>query len=130
MRQVFLPLASLALLAGCTTTGASPSPPSLGDSEWRFTAIDGAPPVGDAMLSFQGDRLSANVGCNGMGSTWRSESGKLIAGPLVGTKMFCEGKMDQERAVSDLLGSSPDLTLSGDRLTLKTTAHSAELVRK
>jgi heat shock protein HslJ len=65
-----------------------------------------------------------------MGSTWRSESGKLIAGPLVGTKMFCEGKMDQERAVSDLLGSSPDLTLSGDRLTLKTTAHSAELVRK
>ncbi|MBV1688068.1 META domain-containing protein [Novosphingobium sp. G106] len=130
MRQVLLPLASLALLAGCTTTEAGTSTPSLGDSEWKFTAIDGAPPVGEATLSFQGERLSANAGCNRMGGTWRSEGGKLVAGPLMATKMFCEGKMDQERAVSELLGNSPDLELSADRMTLKNTAHSAELVRK
>lgn len=130
MHQLLFPFAAIALLAGCTTTGAGPSTPSLGDSEWRFTAIDGSPPVGEATLSFQGERLSANAGCNRMGGTWRSEDGKLVAGPLMGTKMFCEGKMDQERAVSELLGSSPDLALSADRMTLKTTAHSAELVRK
>lgn len=130
MRQVFLPLASLALLASCTTTEAGPSGPKLGDSEWRFTAIDGSPPVGEATLSFQGERLSANAGCNRMGGTWRNEGGKLVAGPLMSTKMFCEGKMDQERSVSELLGSSPDLSVGADRMTLKTTAHSAELVRK
>lgn len=128
MRKVFLPLASLALLAACTTTSATA--PTLGDSAWRFTQIDGTPPVGEATLTFEGNRLSANAGCNRMGGTWRSDAGKLIAGPLMATKMFCEGKMDQERAVSELLGSSPDLTLSDNRMTLRNTAHSAELVRK
>lgn len=120
-----LPLAAMAVLAGCATTTAAP----LADSEWRFTAIDGAPPVGEASLSFKGDRLTASAGCNRMGGTWRSEGGKLIAGPLMGTKMFCEGKMDQERAVSELLSGSPDVVLDGNRLSLKSAAHSAELTR-
>lgn len=120
-------LVSLALLAGCSTM--TPSAPTLTDSEWRFTAIDGAPPVGEATLFFQGNRLSANAGCNRMGGTWRNDAGKLIAGPLMATRMFCEGKMDQERAVSELLGGSPDLTLGDRRMTLKSAGHSAELTR-
>ena len=117
-----------ALLAGCMTPAPNASP--LAGSEWRFTAIDGVPPVAEATLSFGDDRLAANAGCNQMGGAWRSEGGKLVAGPLALTRMFCEGRMDQERAVSTLLSGSPEFVLNGDRLTLKGGAHSAELARK
>jgi heat shock protein HslJ len=117
------------LLAGCATHTASGGA-TLTDSEWLFTTIDGAPPVGEATLSFQGNRLAANAGCNRMAGTWRGEGGRLVAGPLAATRMFCEGRMDQERAVSELLGGSPEITLDGDHLTLKSPAHSAELQRQ
>lgn len=131
MRKVPIVFVSgaLALLAGCATTMTGSSP-SLADSEWRFTAIDGAAPAGEATLTFRSDRLVANAGCNRMGGTWREEGGKLIVGPLMATRMFCEGKMEQERAVSDLLDAGPDVTVSDDRMTLKSAAHSAELARR
>lgn len=129
MRQAFAFLALPALLAGCATTSAGTAP-TLAGSEWRITAIDGAPPVGEASLAFRPERLVASAGCNRLGGTWRQEAGKLVVGPLMATRMFCEGKMDQERALNDLLGGEPAVTLGGDRLTLRTTAHMAELVRK
>ena len=129
MRNVSILLALPLLLAGCVTT-APGAAPTLAESEWRVTAIDGAPPVGEATLAFRADRLVASAGCNRLGGTWREESGKLVVGPLMATRMFCEGKMEQERALNDLLGAEPAVTRSGDRLSLKTTAHSAELVRK
>lgn len=123
-----LALLAIAALSACAAANAGG--PSLTDSQWRFVAIDGMPPAGDeANLAFQADRLNANAGCNRMAGPWRVESGKLIAGPLMATKMFCEGRMEQEAAVSTLLSGSPTLTVAGDRMTLKSEAHSAELVR-
>ncbi|MCW1427887.1 META domain-containing protein [Novosphingobium sp. JCM 18896] len=133
MRKLSIPLALLALLAGCatTSTGTAPTPKLvLADSEWRVTTIDGTPPVGEASLAFRPDRLVASAGCNRLGGTWSENAGKLVVGPLMSTRMFCEGKMEQERALSDLLGGEPAVTLSGDRLSLRTTAHAVELVRK
>ena len=128
MRKTSIPLASLVLLAGCAAPAAGGS--SLADSRWRFTAIDGAAPVADdAHLEFHADRLGARVGCNGMGGAWRIDGGRLIAGPLISTQMYCEGRMEQERAVSALLSGGPTLSVAGDRMTLKSTAHSAELIR-
>jgi heat shock protein HslJ len=127
MRALSPILMGFVLLGGCTTM--TNTPPALAGTEWRFTAIDSAPPVGEATLAFEATRLSANAGCNRMAGAWRSESGQLIAGPLMATKMFCEGKMDQERAVGDLLAASPQLTVSGNRMTLASPAHSAELQR-
>lgn len=128
MRMFPLSLIGFVLLGGCTTVDADRPP--LADSEWRFTAIDGAPPVGEATLSFQGDRLSAHAGCNRMAGSWRHAGGKLVAGPLMATKMFCEGRMEQERAVAELLDAGPDMTVTGARMTLKSPAHSAQLERK
>jgi heat shock protein HslJ len=105
------------------------NPPALSGSQWRFITIDGAPPLGETTLSFEAARLSANAGCNRMAGAWRREGGKLIAGPLMATKMFCEGTMDQERAVSELLDGSPELTIANNRMTLASSAHSAELER-
>jgi heat shock protein HslJ len=114
------------ILAGCMTA----SPHALTDSQWRFATIDGAAPVAEATLDFAGGRLSANTGCNRMAGAWRAENGKLIAGPLAATKMFCEGRMHQETVLGELLGGSPALLVTGDRMTLRTTAHWAELALK
>ncbi len=119
-------LLALPILAACATiAGASPD---LSGTKWSFTAIDGARPVSaKASLSFETDRLGANIGCNGMGGEWRMEQDRLIADQLIGTQMYCEGLMEQERAVSALLGGRPRVTMTGDRLALRSAKHSAEL---
>ncbi|WP_374406089.1 META domain-containing protein [Pelagerythrobacter sp.] len=122
---------SLALLtAACVAHPAASE--RLTESQWRFVTIDGGSPAvpEKATLTFAEDRLSASVGCNGMGGDWRIEQGRLIAGPLMGTKMFCEGPVwEQEQAVSALLVAAPKLEWDGDRLFLNSSGHSAELER-
>lgn len=121
-------LLALPILAACATiAGASPD---LSGTKWSFTAIDGARPVSaKASLNFETDRLGANVGCNGMGGEWRMEQDRLIAEQLIGTQMYCEGLMEQESAVAALLGGKPRVTLTDDRLVLRSAKHSAELQR-
>ena len=117
------------MLGACAAPGAGGTT-LLNETRGQFTRIDGAAPVAPAAsLEFHRDRLGANVGCNGMGGPWRIEQGRLIAGPLISTQMWCEGKMDQERAVSALLAAAPEVTFNADRLTLAAGGHSAELVR-
>ena len=121
-------LLALPLLAACTAlAGASPD---LSGSRWAFTAIDGARPVSaKARLSFEADRLGANVGCNGMGGEWKLAGDKLIAGPIISTQMYCDGLMEQESAVAALLGGKPGVAMTDDRLALRSAKHSAELQR-
>ena len=122
-------LLAVPLLAACTTLPGAV--PELSGTKWAFTTIDGARPVSaKASLNFETDRLGANVGCNGMGGEWRMEQDRLIADQLIGTQMYCDGLMEQERAVSALLGGKPTVTITGDRLVLRSPAHSAELQRE
>lgn len=128
--RFFLLLALPAVLCACAGVHADST--TLTDSRWRITSIDGAAPASDkAMLAFTDDRLTASVGCNRMGGSWRFEGGKLIAGPLISTKMACEGLMDQEAALGALLAASPTLTLDKDRdsMTLQGGSHFAALLR-
>jgi heat shock protein HslJ len=129
MRRIFLALFSLSLLSACAA--ASEGQASLEDSTWRFVSIDGAAPVsGKARLTFEDDRLGANVGCNGMGGPWRLEGRRLIAGPLAQTQMYCEGPVwDQEKAIGALLAGAPEFSVETDRMVLKSSGHSAELQR-
>lgn len=128
MRHV-VPLIPLTLL-GCVAQ--VPPVEGLTGSEWRITSIDGtAPAVPDrARLSFEAGRLSANVGCNAMGGPWRLEEGRLIAGPLAQTKMFCAGTVgEQELAASALLVAAPEVTFEGERLILRSAGHEVLLER-
>lgn len=119
-----LPLA----IAACMTPIATPL--ALAGSTWRFTSINGLAPVAtDTSLQFA-ERLNANVGCNGLSGPWRLEGGRLVLrGPLVSTRMFCEGRMEQEAAVGELLSGNPTLTLEGNTLTLTSGDHVAVLTR-
>ena len=119
-------LLALPFLAACATAQGAPA--SLGPSEWRFTLIDGTKPVsGEAKLTIQSDQIGANVGCNGMGGDLKIEGNKLVVGPMISTKMWCDGVMDQEMDVEQLLSASPTWQLTGGKLILTSPKHSAEL---
>ena len=127
LRRAFL-LFPLTLL-GCVAQTAPSTP--LSGTEWQFVTIDGQAPASDkTVLTFSDTALNGSVGCNRLGGPWRIDGDRLIAGPLVQTKMFCSGKVgEQETAVSALLVSAPEITLAGDRLTLHSRGHSAEFER-
>lgn len=119
---------ALPLLTACASVPASGG--SLAGSTWRFTVIDGAAPVSDkAELEFLEDRISASAGCNGMGGTWRAKDGKLITGPFMSTQMYCDGLMEQERAIARTIEAQPSFSLNGDRLVLTGGGHRLELRR-
>jgi len=126
---IALGTAALPLLAACTTAGAAPA--SITGTTWSFVSIDGQKPVSSkAAITIQADSLSASAGCNGMGSDLTVTPARLMVGPIISTQMFCDGVMEQERAVGRLLGASPQYKVSGDTLTLTAPGHSAKLVRK
>lgn len=129
MSRSFCLAASMILLSACAGAGIGDGNIRLADTSWRFTSIDGAPPVSDrAHLTFERGKLGANAGCNGMGGDWRIEGSRLIAGPLVQTEMYCEGPVwGQERALGALLTAAPQISVEGDRMSLRSGGHSAEL---
>ncbi|MBD3730441.1 MAG: META domain-containing protein [Sphingomonadales bacterium] len=130
MRRLVPILTALLLVGACAPKELDDNP--LQASEWRFITIDSQPPASPdkARLGFQDGRIGANVGCNAMGGPWRIEQGRLIAGPLVTTEMYCAGPVwDQEMAVSALLAATPEIALDDDLLVLRSPGHSAELER-
>ena len=120
---------ALPLLAACTTAGAAPT--EIAGTTWSFVTIDGQKPVSSkAAITIQADSLSASAGCNGMGSNLAITPDRLMVGLIISTQMFCDGVMEQERAVGKLLGASPQYKVDGDTLTLTAPGHSATLARK
>ncbi|GAA4770814.1 META domain-containing protein [Novosphingobium ginsenosidimutans] len=134
LRQALL--AALPLLAACATpqTGAEPKPASGPDrplTSWTFVSIDGQKPVSNrAELRIFEKRIAATVGCNGLGGDLQLINGQMKVGPIISTQMYCEGLMEQERAVAELLGASPAFFVENGRMGIKSGKHVAELVRK
>ena len=125
-RTILLVLPLLA--AACAPAGASPA--QLQGTKWTFTSIDGKAPVSSkASLTIERSRVGANAGCNGMGGDLRLTETKLVTGPIISTQMYCDGVMEQERAVAGLLDADPSYSLKGDRLVLEGGGHRAELKR-
>lgn len=129
-------LATAALSLAATAGAGVPKPAALTNTNWKIVRIDGkAPASPKAQLRFLPERISATVGCNGLGGTWRIRQGKLVGGPFVSTMMYCQSLdgddslMKQERALSDLLSGTPSIDLTGRKLTLRSLGHSVELVR-
>lgn len=119
---------SAALLGSCATAPSATS--ALSDTRWKIMRIDGAAPVmpDKASMRFDQNRLGANVGCNGIGGEYRIDGNRLIAGPLMATRMFCEGPVwQQEEAVNALLSAAPELLRSGKTLRLTSGGHTLEM---
>ena len=118
-----------ALLAACTTAGAAPFP--LAGSTWSLVLIDGQKPVSSrAALTINAKSLSANAGCNGMSGDLVITPNRLKTVLIPSTLLFCDGVMEQEKALNALLHASPHYKVEGDTLTLTAPGHSARLARK
>ena len=129
-------LAALPLLAACATPRPAVEAGPAGDpnrplTSWTFIAIDGQKPVSNkAELRIYEKRIAATVGCNGLGGDLELSNGQMKIGPVISTQMYCEGLMEQERAIAELLGASPAFFVENGRMGIRSDKHVAELVRK
>lgn len=92
-------------LQGCGGTPLAEAP-RIANTRWTIVSANGidAPRGRELGIDFTGNRVSGNAGCNRFNGGYRIERGKLVAGPLMSTKMACPGPgMAMERAVLDLL---------------------------
>ncbi len=95
---------------------ASPRAPVI-EGNWEIQAIEGRPVRGPraATISFSGNTLSGNSGCNSFRGSFRFERGYLVTGPLMSTKMACMGPaMVQEQAITRLLGQRLSVSTNRD----------------
>lgn len=65
------------------------------------------------------NRLSGNAGCNGFGTEYTIDGNNIELGHALITKMYCEGKMDLERAFMKSLGKVQSFSYNGEVLELK-----------
>ena len=70
-------------------------------------------------MTFEGDGISANAGCNTMNGTYEVEDGVLDGGAVGQTQMACEDDLQQQDVwVAALLEGEPTVTLVDDTLTI------------
>ena len=127
----FAPLLVCTLcVAGCNAGADGGS--HLTGSTWHFERIDGERPASEAAsLTFSKDHIGVEVGCNRLGGPWRMGEERLIAGPFTQTEMACPTPVwSQEKAVGSLLVATPRIEVEGDRMTLQSRGHTAQLVRR
>lgn len=124
-------LASAAALAACGSTADSvssdppPASPSGSDPAGRTyvsTGVAGHTLVAGTTvtLTFGDDgNLSAQAGCNTLGTTYTIEDGKLVADNIAGTEMGCDApRHAQDEWIATFLSSRPTVTAEGDELVL------------
>jgi heat shock protein HslJ len=105
-----------------STTAAASLAESLQGKTFVATDVQGFTLVPDTQVevSFDGDRIAANGGCNTMSSTWSLDGNVLVVGEMAQTLMACTppGLMDQETWLSSVLTSKPTVAVDGDTLTI------------
>ncbi|HTU10941.1 MAG TPA: META domain-containing protein [Allosphingosinicella sp.] len=96
-------------------------PVALADTDWRIEAIGNVRVDGDAyVMSFHEGRIDARAGCNRLSGAYRERGGRLVPGPIAGTRMACPGaRMAHERAfLAALRGGARISYPAGDVLVL------------
>lgn len=128
MRRLALLLLCPAFLAGCSESG---NRSHLAETIWRFDRIDGERPMSEAShITFDGSQIGIQVGCNHLGGPWRMDADRLVAGPLDQRESGCANAFwHQDNAVNALVVATPRLAVDGNRMTLQSSGHTAELVR-
>jgi heat shock protein HslJ len=114
-------LVAASVLVACSAGGASPSPTGLDGRTFLSTKVEGHDlvPGSTVRLTFNGDQLGINAGCNHMGGAYAITDGRLTTGQMAMTDMACdEPLMAQDTWVAAFVGGAA-VTLSGDTLTLQ-----------
>ena len=90
---------------GVPIVAAAPSPATAIGGRWRIERVDGRPVSAQrpAFVSFTGNRIGGNTGCNSFGGSFRFAGGFLTTSGVMSTRMACPGVMAQEEALLSAL---------------------------
>ncbi|QIK67187.1 META domain-containing protein [Nocardioides sp. HDW12B] len=105
--------------AGASDSGRATAAPA--DGVYVATDVSGRSLVEGTRvrLTWKGDQLSADAGCNQMSGSASVADGRLVVTGLGMTEMGCEpGRMEQDEWVADLLTSRPRIATGADGFTL------------
>lgn len=69
-----------------------------------------------------GNEVSGNAGCNRFGSGYERKGIRISFKPVVSTKMYCEGKMEMETAISEVLPQISQMVLQEEELVFMNEA--------
>ena len=64
------------------------------------------------------NEVSGNAGCNRFGSGYERTGIKIAFRPVVSTKMYCEGKMEMENAITEILPQVFQMIIQDGELVL------------
>jgi heat shock protein HslJ len=115
------------LLAACAAPASGQpapdgAPAGLAGTSWVLSDLNGAAPVAEATLQFDGEgRLAGSTGCNRYSGGYSVEGATMAVGQLISTKMACmaDGVMTQEADFLAVLGQAASFSVAGDTLTLE-----------
>ena len=120
MREI-LPLLFVFVAATAPGPLLAGAPPEL-VGDWNIESIGQTPVLenSETILVFTEDgTLSANVGCNQAGGSYRLSASGLEIGPLAATRKMCEGEvMAQEDAFFSAIGQVSEYRAEGNVLHL------------
>lgn len=101
MKTRFLAVICTIVLVGlqsCSCKKGSEAVTELSKSSWELAEINGKPidkqdfaKIPTLNFDPAESRVSGNSGCNSMSGTFKVEEDKITFGPIMGTKMACEG---------------------------------------
>jgi len=106
MKTRFLTIICAIVLVGlqsCSCKKGAEAVTELSKSSWELAEINGKPIdkqyfAKTPTLNFDKaeSRVSGNSGCNSMSGTFKVEEDKITFGPIMGTKMACEGSGENQ----------------------------------
>lgn len=116
----------IVLLAVLVVTACSANSPESIQGRWQLISHGSASNQiaaaadADAFIEFgQDGKLSGNVGCNGFGGEYEVNGNAITFGPIMSTKMFCEGPVgEQEATTLSVLFESATFALDDNTLTI------------
>lgn len=121
-------LDTVVVVAGHDESATLPCPvmdlPAALAGSWRLTRLDGTelPPEGPSPTLTRDPvdgGISGNAGCNRFSGTTALRGSLLVTGPLAVTRMFCQGGMELEARVLQLLEAGGWVRLEDGTLVLR-----------
>jgi len=111
-------LATAILLAGGGAACADDADDGPVTASWTAVELNGKPVEGPT-LDYTTDKVSGTGGCNRFNGPIVIEDDAVQIGPLVSTKMMCEGKVETESQYFAALEAARSFVLDNGMLVLK-----------
>ena len=126
----FLPALLLPVLLGCSANAGGIDVDGETFSGAEVTGYELAPDT-QISLTFSGEQVSANAGCNTLFGQGSWEGSELHVEELASTEMGCDSALhDQDEWLAGFLQSTPVASLEGATLTLTSGDDSLTLTRE